>query len=343
LSIALARRAGSLALAALVGACTNLNSDSADPSGSQLGFDSAEAQALPKPYIIADAGDAYYAPEETMVAMRNAVRLGADVIEADANMTADNEIVLIHDGTLDRTTNCTGNIKAQTWAQIRDCDAAFWWVPGVAPGIGGLVTDPTRDANDGQDYALRGKGVHIATAREFFDYVVSLGARMPIAYIEIKNIPYDSNFDPQGNRVADVMVPLIEEYGLVDRVAVESFWPETLARVKELDPHIRTVFLTLGSATENYAYVAATSTDFSSTDTLPPDYNQLYVDNVHALGRGAVPWLVDTIADAQKAQQLGVEGVFTSHVACMLQAYGRPVPSPIVTPEAGITYDVPPC
>lgn len=297
----------------------------------------------PGPYIIADAGDSYYAPEETMVAMRNAVRLGADVIEADANMTSDDVIVLNHDGTLDRTTDCTGNIKDQTYAQIKDCDAAYWWVPGIAPGLDGLVTDPTRDANDGRDYALRGQGVHLATAREFFEYVKKLGKRVPQAFIEIKNIPYDSNFDPEGHRVADVLVPLIEEYGLEDRVGVESFWPESLARVKELNPKIKTVFLTLGSASENYAYVSQTTTEYSSSDTLAPDYNQTYVDNVHALGRQATPWLVDTLTDAANALAFGVDGVYTSHVACMLQGFGRPVPTPIVTPEAHVAYDVAPC
>jgi glycerophosphoryl diester phosphodiesterase len=303
----------------------------------------ASAATLPRPYIIADAGDAYYAPEETMIALRNAVRLGADVIEADANMTSDNVIVLIHDGTLDRTTNCTGNVKDQAWEQVKDCDAAYWWTPGVAPGLDGLVTDPTRNANDGRDYALRGKGVHIATAREFFEYVKSLGPRMPQAFIEIKNIPYDNNFDPQGARVADVLVPLIEEYGLEDRVGVESFWPESLARVKALNPRIKTVFLTLGSAAENYAYVSQTATEYSSSDTLAPDYGQAYVDQVHALGREVTPWLVDTLADAANAKAYGVEGVYTSHVACMLQGFGRPVPSPIVTPEAHVSYDVPAC
>ena len=298
---------------------------------------------LPRPYIIADAGDAYYAPEETMIAMRNAVRLGADVIEADANMTADNVIVLIHDGTLDRTTNCTGNVKDRTWAQIKDCDAAYWWVPGIAPGVAGLVNDPSKDASDGRDYALRGKGVHLATAEEFLQYVASLGPRMPQAYLEIKNIPYDSNFDPQGTRIADVLVPLIEKYGLADRVGVESFWPESLARVKELNPRIKTVFLTLGSASENYAYVAQSATDYSSSDTLAPDYGQTYVDNVHALGRQVTPWLVDTLADAANALAYGVDGVYTSHVACMLQGFGRSLAGPIVTPEAGVNYDLDPC
>jgi glycerophosphoryl diester phosphodiesterase len=295
------------------------------------------------PTIIADAGDGNYAPEETMIGMRNAVRLGADVIEADANMTSDNVIVLIHDGTLDRTTDCTGNVKDQTFAAVEACDAAFWWVPGKAPGLLGLVGDPTRDPNDGQDYALRGKGVKIATAREFFEYAQSLGPRMPFTFIEIKNIPYDSNFDPLGHRIADVLVPLIQEFGLQDRVAVESFWPASLSRVRELDASIRTVFLTLGSAGENLLYVAATPTEYSSSDTLAPDYGAAYVNQVHALGRQATPWLVDTLADAQKARALGVDGVFTSHVACMLQGFGRPVPRPIVAPEAGVAYDVPAC
>lgn len=298
---------------------------------------------IPGPRVIADAGDAYYAPEETMIAMRNAVRLGADVIEADLNMTSDGTIVLIHDGTLDRTTDCTGNVKDRTWAEIRDCDAAYWWVPGTAPGLQGLVTDPTRDADDGRDYALRGKGVHIATVQEFFDYALSLGARMPVVHVEIKNIPYDSNFDPQGARVADVLVPLIEKYGLADRVVVESFWPTTLQRVKALNPKLRTVFLTLGSATENYAYVSQSDTEVSASDVLSPDYGQDYVDRVHALGREVAPWLVDTLADAQNAMTYGVEAVYASHVACMLEAFGRPVTKPLITPEAGVAYDIPGC
>jgi glycerophosphoryl diester phosphodiesterase len=297
--------------------------------------------ALPRPLVIADQGDCQFAPENTMAAMRNGHRQGADVLEADVNITSDGELVLIHDGTLDRTTDCTGDVNAATLAEVRACDAAFWWVPGIAPGLGGLVTDPARDPDDGQDYALRGKGVKIPTLREFFQYAND--EQLPLIAVEIKNIPYDSNFDPLGATMADALVPLIEQYGLTDRIVVESFGPTSLGRVKQLNPRIRTSFLTLGSASENYVYVSQTDTDDSSSDILPPDFDQAYVDNVHALNKAVVPWAVDAAADMVRMRDLGVDGVYTCHTTCMLQALGRPAPLPVVTPEAGVAYDVPAC
>ncbi|MGH8458840.1 MAG: hypothetical protein ACRESV_05775, partial [Nevskiales bacterium] len=110
-----------------------------------------------------------------------------------------------------------------------------------------------------------------------------------------------------------------------------------------LNPEIVTSFLTLGSATENYAFVSLTAAEHSSSDILAPDFNQTYVDNVHALGKLVVPWLVDAPADLELVNGLGVDGLYTCHTTCMLDTLGRPAPRPVVTPEAGIDYDVPAC
>jgi glycerophosphoryl diester phosphodiesterase len=103
------------------------------------------------------------------------------------------------------------------------------------------------------------------------------------------------------------------------------------------------MFLTLGSATANYLYVAATKTEFSSSDTLAPDLSKIYVQRVHALGKKVVPWLVDAEADWDEVMGLGVDGVISSYPACILRAMGRPVPATFVTPEAGLSTDVPIC
>ncbi len=311
------------------------------------------ARVLPKPYVSADQGSCTYAPENTMVAFRNGFRLGADDLEADVNLSKDGVPVIIHDATLDRTTNCTGKVSDKTLAEIKQCDAAYWWVPGEipenvrlvgGPPAGGDVISPLlRDPDDGRDYALRGKGVTVPTVREFFEYLVALDDTLPQASVEIKNIPYDTNFDPQGSVIADALVPLIVEFGLVDKIVVESFWPTSLERVKELNPKIRTLFLSLGSATANYLYVGSTFHEYSSSDTLAPDFNQTYVDAAHALGKQVVPWLVDTPDDLELVKSLGVDGMFTCYTACMLEGLGREVPRPIVTPEAGVNYDVPVC
>jgi glycerophosphoryl diester phosphodiesterase len=276
-----------------------------------------------------------------MVAMRNGIRLGVDELETDVNITADGQLVLIHDGSLDRTTNCTGRVNMKNLAQVEQCDAAYRWIPGKTTLLPGPASRAERDHT--AFYPLRGKGVRIPTAREFFAYIVSLGNRAPQFSIEIKNIPYDANFDPLGHRVADVLVPLIHEFGLTRKAVVESFWPTSIARVKQLDPTIRTMFLTLGSASANYAYMAVSPTDFSSSDTLAPDLNRFYAKHVHALGRKVVPWLVDAASDWDKVKGLGVDGVISSYPACILRAMGRPAPGPYVTPEAGLQTDVSPC
>jgi glycerophosphoryl diester phosphodiesterase len=299
------------------------------------------AVSLPKPYVSADQGGGGYAPENTMVAMRNGIRLGVDELETDINITSDRQLVLIHDGSLDRTTDCKGAVHSKSLAEVRRCDAAFWWVPGKTTLLPGLGAIAERDYK--APHPLRGKGVLVPTVREFFAYINSLGDRAPQVSVEIKNIPYDTNFDPLGHAVADVLVPLIHEYGLTQKVVVESFWPTSLARVKELDPSIRTMFLTLGSATENYLYLAATTTEFSSSDTLAPDLNRFYVNHVHALGRKVVPWLVDAPADWDTVKDLGVDGVISSYPSCILRAMGRPAPGPYVTPEAGLDTDVSIC
>ncbi len=340
-----------VAAAHLLWASAALGADATVPAAvAGLGGSGARAAALPVPYVIADQGSCTYAPENTMVAFRNGFRLGVDALEADVNITADGVPVILHDGTLDRTTDCVGDVRKKTFAQVEECDAAYWWVPGESPSNVPLLGGPPtagdrieRDPNDGRDYALRGRGVRVPTVREFFEYVVSLGNALPEAQVEIKNIPYDTNFDPSGTRIADALVRLIEEFGLEDKIVVESFFPTSLERVKALNPNIRTVFLTLGSATANYAYVATTPTEISSSDTIAPDFDQAYVDDVHALGKLAVPWLVDTPEDLQRVVGLRVDGMFTCYAACMLQGLGRPVPAPIATPEAGLDYDVAAC
>ena len=305
-----------------------------------IGITPARA-ALPRPYVSADQGGGGYAPENTMVAMRNGIRLGVDELETDMNITSDGQLVLLHDGSLDRTTDCSGNVGDKTLAEVEHCDAAYRWVPGkttLVPGPGSVA-----ERDDTVPHPLRGKGVKVPTVREFFSYIVGLGDRVPQVTIEIKNIPYDSNFDPVGHKMADVLVPLVHEYGLTSKVVVESFWPTSLERVKELDPAIRTLFLTLGSTTANYAYVANSPTEFTSPDTLSPDLNQTYVDNVHALGRLVVPWLVDAASDWDKVKDLGVDGVISSYPGCILQAMGRTVHPPFATPEAGLATDISPC
>ncbi len=75
------------------------------------------------PQVIAHRGGAHHAPENTMVAFRKAVALGVQVIEFDVRLTADDHLVVMHDATVDRTTNGTGPVRSHTLAALQALDA----------------------------------------------------------------------------------------------------------------------------------------------------------------------------------------------------------------------------
>ena len=70
-------------------------------------------------------------PSNTMYAYESALELGADWLEIDVNLTRDDRLVVIHDTTLDRTTNGTGPVNERTLAEIQQLDAAYWHVAGA--------------------------------------------------------------------------------------------------------------------------------------------------------------------------------------------------------------------
>jgi glycerophosphoryl diester phosphodiesterase len=80
-----------------------------------------------KPWVIAHRGASGHAPENTLAAFERAVALGARFIETDLHLSRDARFVAIHDATLERTTNGTGNVRDSTLAEIRRLDAGMWF------------------------------------------------------------------------------------------------------------------------------------------------------------------------------------------------------------------------
>ena len=74
--------------------------------------------------VAAHRGERFTAPENTMTAFRRAAALGVDMIETDVRMTADGELVIMHDATVDRTTDGTGAVREMSFAQFRSLNAA---------------------------------------------------------------------------------------------------------------------------------------------------------------------------------------------------------------------------
>ena len=95
------------------------------------------------PRLIAHRGHSLGAPEQTMAAYEMAIRLGADMIEADVRRTRDGVLVMLHDATLDRTTDAAGAVAEQMLAEITSVDAGSWFgpefrgarIPTLLPGL----------------------------------------------------------------------------------------------------------------------------------------------------------------------------------------------------------------
>ncbi|MGH8453290.1 MAG: glycerophosphodiester phosphodiesterase [Nevskiales bacterium] len=287
------------------------------------------------PLVSAHRGGAAYAPEDTLLAFQNAVRLGADELEMDTQLTSDNQLVIIHDDNLDRTTNCSGDVISMTLAEVQACDAAYCFLPG----------QPTTEACvDTDARPLRGTGVKVPALREVLDWYQTLSCNPPRLSIEIKNIPPESNFDPVGDTVAKVLVLLLAEYGLEEQIVIQSFWPVTLEQVKQLNPNLKTQFLTASSfgqtAVQNLAYIVATGHEISAPNFDAPDFNADFVATAHAAGKAVIPYTVDTAADQRAVADFGVDGLITNFPGCLLQMLGRATPGKM-TPDG--TPDTPAC
>ncbi|KAK5574516.1 hypothetical protein RB653_009769 [Dictyostelium firmibasis] len=105
-----------------------------------------------KPLILAHRGSRYLLPENTILAFKTALDIGADVIETDVRKTIDGELVIFHDKSVERTTDGKGDVEELTLKQLKSLDAGYKFTP-----------------DNGTTFPYRGKGVKVATVREMFE------------------------------------------------------------------------------------------------------------------------------------------------------------------------------
>ncbi len=174
----------------------------ADPSG-KIVFD------IGRPLIMAHRGDSASAPENTLLSMERAVEVGVDVLETDARMTRDREIVLFHDETLERTTGVTGRVGDYTLEELKQMDAGWSFSP-----------------DGGRTYPFRGQGLTIVTLREAFE-------RFP----EMK---FNIDIKDRDSRAPRVLAEIIAEYDRGDSVIVGSFHDAQVVAFRRLMPEVAT-------------------------------------------------------------------------------------------------------
>lgn len=148
-------------------------------------------------------------PENTMLAFEKAIELGADGIELDVHLSADRQLVIIHDETVDRTTNGKGFVKDMTVEQLKALDASAGFM-----GVYGKTEIPT--------------------LREYMERVKDLPL---ITNIELKTNIYEYENLPE------MVYEMIKEFGLQDRVIISSFNHYSVMKMKSFAPELKYGFL----------------------------------------------------------------------------------------------------
>jgi glycerophosphoryl diester phosphodiesterase len=223
---------------------------------------------------IAHRGASAQAPENTMAAFEKAVELGADAIELDLHVSRDGELVIIHDHTLDRTTDGRGPVDARSLQELKRLDAGRWF---------------------GESFA----GQRIPTLAEVLD---RFAGKVPLA-LEVKA---GSAFFPG---IEERVVSVLREHQVLSQVAVASFDHHALLRLKELEPCLRTGALLVGRPVSMSTVAVPSKADAMALECSL--VTNIEVDACRAAGLQLVVWVVNAPAQMRYFIDLGVDGIIT--------------------------------
>ena len=231
---------------------------------------------LPRPLIVAHRGCSATHPENTLAAFKAAIAAGADMIELDVNLSADRQLVVIHDRTVGRTTNGRGAVGALTLAQMARLDAGSWFDP-------------------------RFGSERIPTLAQVLD---SVRGRLMVN-IEIK--PEAVEGHGPVDAVERQVLELVHDRSMDDATLVSSFEWRVLERIRRLDSRIA-----LGLLCENPSDRSALNW-YRRIDGFSwhPDGRRLtraQVEAWHEMGACVFPYRVVSRSALQRLLAMGVDG-----------------------------------
>jgi glycerophosphoryl diester phosphodiesterase len=160
-------------------------------------------QPRSQPLVIAHRGSSAFAPENTLAAFRLAAEQEADAIELDVDLTRDGHVIVLHDATIDRTTDGHGRVVDLTLDEIRRVDAGAW-------------------------KSAEFKGQRVPLLEEVFEAV----GRWLLINVEIKDMSL------RGHGLEEKVAALIAKHDLIERVIISSFNPLALRRIKRVDARL---------------------------------------------------------------------------------------------------------
>jgi glycerophosphoryl diester phosphodiesterase len=214
------------------------------------------------------------APEHTIPAYEAAVAAGADVLELDVHLSADDQLVVIHDARLERTTDGHGLVREHTVQQLKRLDAGRWFGRRFR----------------GQRLQLLGEVLERFRERTAFAVELKAG----------------SDVYPG---IEERLVTLLQLYDVADRTLIASFDHHALRRCHEVDPDIRTGALLVGRL---LAPAALAPPGVLTALCLPAELTAASdVAAVREVGLDCYVWVVNDPATAERFAGWGVAGLVT--------------------------------
>ncbi|MBX3037704.1 MAG: glycerophosphodiester phosphodiesterase [Anaerolineales bacterium] len=255
------------------------------------------ASDLTDTLVIAHQGGDGIAPGNTMLAFQNAVDIGVDVLEMDLHITKDDVLVLIHDETIDRTTNGSGEVESMTLDEIKQYDAGYDW------------------SNDNNaTFPFRGQGITIPTLEEVFTAFPQMKMT-----IEIKK---------SNKSMIQPFCDMIHAYNMQEKIVVASFYDDKMKAFREACPEVAT------SSAKNETTVFVLLSKVFLTGFYSPQFYSLQVPEessgitvmtesfiraAHERNLAVEPWTINDEETMRKFIEWGVDGIMTDRPDIMIE------------------------
>jgi glycerophosphoryl diester phosphodiesterase len=244
---------------------------------------------FPRPILLAHRGDNKHAPENTLPAFSQAVQKGADGIELDAKLTVDGHVIVIHDETVDRTTDGKGAVASLTLEAIRKLDAGSW-----------------KDS--------RFAGTKVPLLEEVFE---TLGKDKLI------NIELTNYFTPRDSLVGKVC-ELIQRHNNAGQIIFSSFSPFNLKTAAGLMPNIPRGLLAspglLGLWARSFGFMFG---DYQALHPHVTSVSREQIQRTRRVKRRVHVWTANEPGDIRRLRDWDVDGIITDDPAVAVKALGR--------------------
>lgn len=266
--------------------------------------------------VHAHRGGAGLYPENSIVAMLNAVAMGVRTLELDLHITADDRVVVIHDPYFTSAKNLApGGEMIDTGSKMRHVvyELKYDVVKEYDVGIIPQKDFPTR----------QNIGARVPLLSQLIDEVEAYTRKYnltPVRYnIEIKSNSFkDDRLAPKYDKFTDLAMAIINQKGIADRVIIQSFDVRTLEHMHKFYPNVALSYLVgRGGSFER---------DMAKLSFLPqiysPNYkkvNQKMVERAHLWGVKVIPWTVNERGTLTYMLQVGVDGVISDYPNRMFQ------------------------